>query len=322
MGRQLRIIFPGAVYHVVARGNERKNIFRDDMDRRVLLKLTGEAKQKFGFKLFAYTLMSNHYHFLFKCENTNLPRLMHHINSNYAMYFNRKYKRLGHFFQSRYGTTLVEHGPCLMEEVRYIHLNPIRAGMTDKLTEYEWTSHLQYNGSRDKGIAEPEHILKYFSETRKDAVEKYEAYMADGSIKDRDGERIGPYGKYILGSEDFVRKIKLMLKDRKLSVEIANRTVLNKVYPTADIVRATAGYYKMTEKELITKKGRWNPGKRILIYLLSKDGGMNNTAIAALLNGLHHSGIGPIISKVSREIAEGKRAKKDAKLISRKYDII
>jgi REP element-mobilizing transposase RayT len=187
MGRQLRIIFPGAVYHVVARGNERKNIFRDDMDRRMLLKLAGEAKRKFGFKLFAFTLMSNHYHFLFKCENANLPLVMHYMNSNYGIYFNRKYRRYGHFFQSRYKSILVEHGPNIMEEVRYIHLNPIRAGMVDKLTEYEWTSHWQYNGARDNGIAEPEHVLKYFAESHKEAVEKYEAYMADGSRRDKDG---------------------------------------------------------------------------------------------------------------------------------------
>jgi REP element-mobilizing transposase RayT len=126
MGRQLRILFPGAVYHVTSRGNERKNIFKDDMDRKMLLKLVSRAMKKFGFKVFAFVLMTNHYHFLFKCENTNLPLIMQFINTGYGIYFNRKYKRSGHLFQGRYKSILVEHGPDIKEVVRYIHLNPIR----------------------------------------------------------------------------------------------------------------------------------------------------------------------------------------------------
>jgi putative transposase len=319
MVRQLRILFPGGVYHVTSRGNERKNIFRDEMDRKMLLKMVGVAKKKFGFKIFAFILMSNHYHFLFKCERTNLPLIMQYINTGYGVYFNRKYKRFGHLFQGRYKSILVEHGPDIKEVVRYIHLNPIRAGMIEKLTEYEWSSHWQYNGEREKGIVEPEHVLIYFSDDKKEAVEKYEAYMAEGSRRDKDGDEIGPYGRYIIGSDDFVRKIKLMVKNRKLSIEITNRKDLKKVYAASEITKATAGYFKISENDLITKKGRWNPGKRILIYLLARDGGMNNAGIAALLNGLHYSGIGPIIAKVDKEIAAGKSARREVREIAEVY---
>jgi len=319
MGRQLRILFPGAVYHVTSRGNERKNIFKDDMDRKMLLKLVSRAMKKFGFKVFAFVLMTNHYHFLFKCENTNLPLIMQFINTGYGIYFNRKYKRSGHLFQGRYKSILVEHGPDIKEVVRYIHLNPIRAGMVEKLTEYEWSSHGQYNGTRENGIAAPEHVLVYFSETMKDAAEKYEEYMAEGSWKDKDGDVIGAYGRYIIGGDDFIKKIKLMIKDRKLCAEIDNRNDLKKAYPAHEIINSAARYYGMTENELITKKGKWNPGKRVLIYLLNRDGGLNNTAIAGLLNCLHSSGIGRIILKVSKEITVGKHARIEVNGITKIY---
>ena len=321
MARQLRILFPGAVYHVTSRGNERKNIFKDDMDRKMLLKIVGEAKGKYDFKIFAFTLMSNHYHFIFKTEKTNLSLIMQHINTSYGIYFNRMYKRNGHLFQSRFKSILVEHGPDIKEVVRYTHLNPIRARMCDKLTDYPWTSHHQYTMTREKGIADVEHILEYFGDTRKKAIAAYEEYMADGSWKDKDGDRIGAYGKYILGSEDFIRKIKLMIKDDKLADEIANKSQLKNIISPDVIAKAAAGYYGKKEDEIKFKKSKWNPGRKVLIYLLARDAGMKNTEIAQYLGGVHHSGIGKMKSIVGEEILQKKKMRDEVRRISEQYGI-
>jgi REP element-mobilizing transposase RayT len=319
MGRQLRILIPGAVYHVTSRGNERKNIFRDDMDRNMLLKTVGEVKNKYDFKILAFVLMNNHYHFLLKTEKPNLPTIMQYLNTSYGIYFNRKYRRNGHLFQSRYHSVLVEYGPNIKEVVRYVHLNPIRANAVETLPEYEWSSHAQFSGIRENGIADPEYVLRYFNDSSKKAIAEYEAYMVDGSWKDKDGERMGAYGGYILGSDDFVKKIKLLLKDRSITGEIAHRTKLKNVYEADEIVTAVAGYFKQTKEELIEKKGKWNRGKRILMYLLSKDAGKNHTEISELLNGIHHSSIGKTIARVVKEIEEGKKTKQEINKIESQY---
>jgi len=321
MSRQLRILIPGAVYHVTSRGNERKNIFRDDMDRNMLLKTIGEVKKKYDFKILAFVLMNNHYHFLLKTEKANLPVIMQYMNTSYGIYFNRKYRRNGHLFQSRYHSVLVEYGPEIKEVVRYVHLNPIRANAVETLPEYEWSSHLQFAGIRENGIADPEYVLKYFNDSSKKAVEEYEEYMADGSWKDKDGDRIGAYGGYILGSEDFVKKIKLLIKDKSISAEIANRTKLKNVYDADEVIAAIAGYYKQTKNELLVKKGRWNRNKRILMYLLSKDAGKNNTEIGMLLGGIYNSSIGRTITRVVREIVDSKKTRQEITKIAALYAV-
>jgi REP element-mobilizing transposase RayT len=319
MSRQLRILIPGAVYHVTSRGNERKNIFRDEMDRNMLLKTIGEVKKKYDFKILAFVLMNNHYHFLLKTEKPNLPVIMQYMNTSYGIYFNRKYRRSGHLFQSRYHCVLVEYGPNIKEVARYMHLNPIRANAVETLPEYEWSSHAQFTGMRETGIADPEYVLRYFSDSRKKAIEEYEKYMADGSWKDKDGERIGAYGGYILGSEEFVKKIKLLIKDKSISAEIANRIRLKNVYDADEIIEAVTVYYDKTKEELIMKKGRWNRGKQILMYLLSKDAGKNNTEIAELLNGMHNSSIGRIILKVMNGIKDDKKTRQEVNEIMSLY---
>lgn len=319
MGRQLRILIPGAVYHVTSRGNERKNIFKDDMDRNMLLKTLGEVKIKYDFKILAFVLMNNHYHFLLKTEKPNLPVIMQYLNTSYGIYFNRKYKRNGHLFQSRYHSVIVEYSANIKEVVRYMHLNPIRANVVKTLPEYEWSSHAQFAGIRGDGIADPEYVLRYFNDSSKKAVELYEAYMADGSLKERDGERIGAYGGYILGSDDFIKKIKLLIKDKSISTEIANRTKLKSIYAPDEIITAVADYYKRTKKDLIEKKGRWNREKQILMYLLSKDAGKNNTEIAALLNGMHHGSIGRSIANIIKDIAANNKTRQDIDKISAIY---
>jgi REP element-mobilizing transposase RayT len=165
MGRQLRILIPGAVYHVTSRGYERKNIFRDDMDRNMLLKTIGEVKNRYDFKILAFVLMNNHYHFVLKTEKPNLPVIMQHLNTSYGIYFNR------------------------------------------------------------------------------------------------------------------------------------------------------------IKSDLINRKGRWNRGKRILMYLLSRDSGMNNAEVGRFLNGIHHSSIGKTVTRVIREMTMDKKMKEDIRVIAGKYRV-
>ena len=320
MGRQLRIVFPGMAYHVMARGNERKNIYREESDRTKFLNILKDAIKIFDFRLYAYALMSNHYHFLIKIEKPNLSQIIQYINTRHAIFFNLKYKRNGHLFQNKFKSVIVEHGPELQNCMRYIHLNPLTAGMIDDLDKYPWTSHRQYRGQDDNGPAEYQHLLKLFSDVRAEAILKYEGFMGEGGMKDKDGDQMYCFGKHAIGSEDFVRRIKLLFKEKSLSEEINNRIELKKVYPEDIIISSVCGFCKLTPEQL-EKKGGWNSHKPIAYYLLSRDGGLKNIEISRLFSNIHPSVIGRRINEIAAKVDRDYKLKKEIGAIREKYEV-
>ena len=175
MARPLRIERPGGRYHVTARGNERKEIFREDSDRFHFLEQLGELGERFGARVHAYVLMDNHYHLLVETPEANLSRAMHWLNAGYCVWFNRRHRRSGHLLQGRFGAFVVEEDSGWQELARYVHLNPVRVGRLklDKparaasrvglvsapapellaerlrvLREYRWSSYSGYAGYR------------------------------------------------------------------------------------------------------------------------------------------------------------------------------
>ena len=141
MARPLRIEFPDAIYHVTARGNERRPIVHDDVDRRKFLVILGKAAQRFRWSVTAWVLMSNHYHLVVQTPEPNLSRGMHWLNSTYAGWFNRRHARCGHLFQGRFKSFLIEKETYLREVVRYVVLNPVRAGIVALPELYSWSSY-------------------------------------------------------------------------------------------------------------------------------------------------------------------------------------
>jgi putative transposase len=146
MARPLRIIYPGAYYHVTSRGNEQKDIFKSQKDREKFLEYLESATERYQAVIHAYCLMSNHYHLLLETPAGNLPQIMRHINGAYTTYFNVKRKRAGHLFQGRYKAILIEFDEYAAELTCYIHLNPVRAGIVTSPEEYRWSSYRRYIG--------------------------------------------------------------------------------------------------------------------------------------------------------------------------------
>src|SRR5215472_1190357 len=128
MARPLRIEQPGGRYHVTARGNERKAIYRNDSDRAHFLEVLAEVVERFGIRIHAYALMDNHYHLLVETPEANLSRAMQWVNVSYSVWFNRRHDRAGHLFQGRFKSVLVEDDTGWQEVARYVHLNPVRIG--------------------------------------------------------------------------------------------------------------------------------------------------------------------------------------------------
>ena len=148
MARALRIEFAGAFYHVTSRGNERKPIYRDAADRLRKLAIIADIVDRFHLLLHAYVLMDNHYHLLIETLDANLARAMRALNGDYAKQFNRVHRRVGHLFQGRYKAILVDRDSYLVELSRYIHLNPVRAGIVERAEQYRWSSAQAYVGRR------------------------------------------------------------------------------------------------------------------------------------------------------------------------------
>jgi len=141
MARPLRIEYPDALYHVTSRGNERRPIFRSDRDRKAFLQFLGMTVRRFGWSVTAWVLMTNHFHLIIQTPEPNLSRGMHWLNSAYAGWFNHEHERSGHLFQGRFKALLIEKESYFAEVLRYVALNPVRAGMVEKPEKYRWSSY-------------------------------------------------------------------------------------------------------------------------------------------------------------------------------------
>ena len=148
MSRRLRIHIPGGCYHVTLRGNHRQAIFRDAADRSALDAIARVAADRTGTRILSYCWMTNHIHLLARVGQEPLARLMQMIGSRYARYLQRSVGTTGHLFERRYHAVLVRDEHQLIHVVRYLHLNPIRAGLVAEPGDYAWSSHRQYLGLR------------------------------------------------------------------------------------------------------------------------------------------------------------------------------
>ena len=181
MSRPLRIEFAGALYHVTARGDRRADIFRDDRDRRFWLKTMGRVAERCNFSVPAFCQMTNHYHLLLETAEGNLSHGMRQLNSVYSQYFNRRHELAGHVFQGRFKAILVQKEQYLLELIRYLVLNPVRAGMVGAPAEWPWSSHRYALGQ----LPAPEWLkldwlLACFGQDRADALARYIRFVEAG----------------------------------------------------------------------------------------------------------------------------------------------
>lgn len=178
MPRYARITSSTNIYHIMVRGNERKEIFLDDDDRTRFLDTIQKMKGFNNYDIYAYCLMSNHAHLLIREGKDSIQRSMKRISVSYVYYFNKKYGRVGHLFQDRYRSEAVEEESYILSAARYIHNNPVKAGIAAKAEDYKWSSYRHYIGLDEsrEGFVQRSFLLSILSEKEKRAVELFREF--------------------------------------------------------------------------------------------------------------------------------------------------
>ncbi|OGS19119.1 MAG: hypothetical protein A2219_02075 [Elusimicrobia bacterium RIFOXYA2_FULL_50_26] len=183
MPRHGRIEIPGGVYHIIVRGIERRTLFKDKADYQKFLNILEKGLKSFKHQCLAWVLMPNHVHLLLRQGDAPLSKMMRGILTGYALYFNHKYKRSGYVYQNRYKSIMCQEDVYFLELVRYIHLNPVRAGIVmaiEGLDSYPWTGHSVLAGKFKRSWQSTEEVLKLFGPDTGAAWKKYRAFMIDG----------------------------------------------------------------------------------------------------------------------------------------------
>ncbi|HDP69351.1 MAG TPA: hypothetical protein ENN38_00880 [Actinobacteria bacterium] len=247
MARKPRIEFAGALYHIIARGNNKEDIFRESKDYLKYMYLLEKYQKRTSFHLYAFALMTNHIHLLLETGDTPLSKIMQGIQQSYTQYFNRRYNRVGHLFQGRYKAILCEKDPYLLELIRYIHLNPVRSKMVDCPSKYPWSSHPVYLDKKRIKFIETDKMLLMFSKNKSKARELYLKFIFEEKDARHKEEFYNLSEQQCLGREEFIEEIK---KRTKTTQEFEKKSSLIKLVKViADLTKIAEESIKSSNRE-------------------------------------------------------------------------
>ena len=266
MARQLRLEFPGAIYHITSRGNSRQDTFLNDEDRRSFLNLVGKEIEQQRWRCYSYCLMKNHYHLVIETPDGNLISGMRRLNGVYTQMFNRKHGRVGHLFQGRYKSIIVDREGYLLELCRYVVLNPVRAGIVDKPEQWEWSSYGRTVGLGEEPIwLDSKWILEQFSNDKKSAHDQYRRFVLDGIRGPSPWE--GLKGQIWLGSKGFLENMDRLIN--RGSVKNVPITQTLPARPTKfEVLESVARVYGLSMDEVIYRRDQG--AYKAVVYLLRR----------------------------------------------------
>jgi putative transposase len=290
MARKLRVEVEGGLYHLIARGNDRQDLFHSPEDRQKFLALLLKEKVRSPFFLYAYCLMTNHIHLLLERQAETVGNIMQRVLGGYSRYYNRRYKHVGHVFQGRHRSILCQSDRYLAELVRYIHLNPVRAAMVKLPEEYPYSSHRAYLGLERDDLTDVDPVLRLFGSKRASAREQFISYVSAGIGLDASEDFDSPAEGYILGSEEFIDSTIHRIGDtpRRRSEHRKNRP---KPFDAVFLISAVATVFGLSEDKFCgpEKSAKAVLAKEVLI-LIARERGCSVTELS-LIAGLDTSNI-------------------------------
>jgi len=250
VARKPRIEYPGALYHVIARGNNRDAIFYSKDNYVYYLGKVRSAKEKYSFCLFSFCLMPNHIHLLIQTQGAPLSRIMISIQTAYARYFNKRYKRVGHVFQNRYKAILCDADSYLLELIRYIHLNPVRAGIVDLPQNYPWSSHRDYTEDLNRGLVDKDLILPMFSKRKAKATRLFSKFALEKLGEDKREDLYEVKDQRFLGDEEFIENLSQKFDDlRRKKFNLKRRAIVD----LKNILTSVAKISGVSETDILSK---------------------------------------------------------------------
>jgi len=332
MARHLRIEYPGALYHVTARGNDRRAIFETDEDRRYLLELLVEGMERYEVRLYAYVFLISHYHLALQTEHPNLHEFMHYLNTAYTVWVNRRNRRTGHLFEGRYKAIAMEEEGYLLSVTGYVHLNPVRMrGWKSRpaperlrqVESYPWSSYRAYTSAgvkdRDPRIACDRVWGELHARTQREGHRRYREYIENWLIKEqeekrkprkkRDESEFNPLDQArlgcFLGGDEFRDFIQGLLGvDRELDQELVGYKQWRKEIPIVEVLGQIAQARDVTEEALLTRR-RSHIERDVAMYLCREVGQRSLREIGDLF-GVKYSAVSVACRRV-REKASGNR---------------
>lgn len=323
MPRKARVDAPGALHHIICRGIERKRIFRDNKDRDNFVERLGNILVQTSTHCYAWSLIPNHFHLLLKTGHVPITTVMRRLLTGYAVTFNRRYSRHGHLFQNRYKSILCQEEIYLLELVRYIHLNPLRAKQVPnlgKLNQYSYCGHSRLMGLSEDNWQDTEFVLNHFGRRVSSARKKYAAFVEEGISQGRKDELVGgglirsaggwtelaamrrlglrqQSDERILGDSDFVDTVLKEVQeafDRKDQYRMAG-------FGFDQVLQVVAEIFKMEPREIMAagKQPLRVQARSLLCYWAVRELGCSVTSVAIKL------GLGQ--PAVSRAVQRGER---------------
>ncbi len=305
MARPLRIEFDGAWHHVMNRGRRRENIFRDQEDYSTFVGVLKSTSEMFRVGVTAYCLMPNHFHLLLHTPEANLGRAMRHLGGVYTQLFNRRHGLDGQLFRGRYKAILVDESEYLQGLARYIHHNPLKAGLVNKLEDYPWSSHHGYL-ARNK-TWEWLHTTPLLSEFSGDTAKARAGYRRFMALEnDEDIERIFSLKKLpaILGSLEFIQTMKERFFAAKVSMEVPEAKMLSPI-SIESIKVVVSAYYGVKEADLyVVRRGVTNEPRNVAVYLARTLRGESLQEIAKQFQIKTYSTAGSVVGCVKARLQE------------------
>lgn len=300
MSRPLRLEFPGALFHVYARGNAKQEIFRDDFDREVFLDLLGACVNRVGWILTAYALMPNHFHLVVQLAMRTLSKGMQWLNCEYTRAFNKRHDRVGHLFQGRFKAPLVEKESYQLELVRYVVLNPVQANMVSRPEDYIWSSHRAVIGAVDApNWLAIDDVLIQFAPKRDVACRLYRQFVNEAIGSDWSPSKDLVGGLY-LGSEDWLKRIREQIDLKPRSSEHPRSQRVVGAPSMAAIVGAVAKTFVVDENSV--RLGPERIARMVAAWIGWNEALLNNAEIAAGLRLRSSGHVSVLVRRCDQEL--------------------
>ncbi|MDO9307765.1 MAG: transposase [Deltaproteobacteria bacterium] len=296
MPRQARLDIPGLLQHVIVRGIERSDIFMDDIDQERFLERFSSLLVETCTDCFAWALLHNHFHLLLRCNHFDLSRFMRRLLTGYAVTFNRRHARSGHLFQNRYKSIVCEEEPYLLELIRYIHLNPLRAGLVKDLEELEsfpWCGHGVLLGRNTLIGQTVDEVLALFANRKKAARHAYRQFLYAGVAMGKRPELVGgglrrsqliegniavmgDYDERVLGGSDFVASLH---DEPQLAGKLSHRIDLN------SLQASVSDYFKLPAADILRRgrRNQYSEARELFCYLAVRELGYSGAKAGTMI---------------------------------------